>query len=671
MPRTKDIPPQGFPHLFSPLACGPLTLKNRLVALPVHTGFACPDGRVSTWMEKFYTRLAASGVALVVVANAAVSPDGVVSRFNLRADRDEFIPGLARLAAAVKARGAMACLQLNHAGRFAKTQRPLLPSPIIAGNLAFNVESLKEFMEFFPFEKRFGLTRYLISKIRTWGSPMTDDDRERVIRDFGAAAKRAAEAGFDMVELHGANGYLLCQYLSKFTNKLTNEFGGSKRRRAAFPLAVIREIKKQVPQGFPFGFRLILNEWVPGGIRPEEAADFARCLEKEDAAYLSVSAATYNSLFTLEVRKKMAVPAYLEKETAGLARQITTPVIISGRITTPAKAASVIRKGSADLIGLGRPLRADPEWPAKARGSGKKIIPCINCNHCIKQVILEKGFLCRQWPRWRQEQTLLEHQLLTRNRRSLWIAAHPTDLDTFKPFLPLLLPPEKKKSDHAILLRCDPLESQNLDTLKQGFSAWLECQFAPSGLSGIPRTHTLAASLDTFEEAIEAEIRQGDYGITFLAARPDQPWQTHLLYRIRGKTMVLLNTHPRPFRVIVPIDLSETTLLLLRTLGQTLMQIPLFSFDFIHIETGSTAAAPSLTWNEAVKITGMDRSIPLERIRTTSEVVPALAELIHRRDYGTIAMGKRGISGIKRWLLGSVSAGLLRQLNDRSLFLID
>jgi len=158
MPRkTKDFP--GSPFLFSSLKLGPHTLRNRVVALPVHTGFAHPDGRASDWMIKFYTRIAAKA-AMVVVANAAVSPDGTVSRFNLRADRDDYIPGLARLASAIQSQGALACLQLNHAGRFAKTPKPLLPSPIIADNLAFNRESLKEFMEFFPFDKRFGLPRY-------------------------------------------------------------------------------------------------------------------------------------------------------------------------------------------------------------------------------------------------------------------------------------------------------------------------------------------------------------------------------------------------------------------------------------------------------------------------------------------------------------------------------
>ncbi len=386
----------GLPFLFSSLPLGGLEMKNRLVALPVHTGFSYPDGRVSPLMIDFYTRLAASGAGMVVIANAAVSKDGVVSKYNLRADSDACIPGLAELAAVIRKQGAIACLQLNHAGRFAKTARPLMPSPIMRTNLSFNIDSLKEFMTFFPFEQRFSLSRNLFNQVITCGNAMSQEDQKRVISDFAAAASRACEAGFDIIELHGANGYLLCQYLSAFTNKLTTGFGGDVFARTAFPLAVIREIKKKVPPGFPIGFRLLLREWVPGGIDPDQALLFAYCLEKEGIAYLSASAGTYNSIFSSQVKKRMARTAYLEKEMTCLTSKVGIPTIIAGRITLPERAETLIRNKVADLIGLGRPLRADPDWIAKSvnpetLNPAKKIISCTNCNRCLKQVILEKA----------------------------------------------------------------------------------------------------------------------------------------------------------------------------------------------------------------------------------------------------------------------------------------
>ncbi|SMC72453.1 2,4-dienoyl-CoA reductase (NADPH2) [Desulfocicer vacuolatum DSM 3385] len=409
----------SYPYLFSPITVGGYHMANRLVALPVHTGFAQTNGNPSPWMEALYSRLAASGVGMVVVANAAVSHDGAVSRFNLMADRDELLPGLTRLAEKIKQNGAIACLQLNHAGRFAKTKRPLLPSPIISTNLFFNMESLKYFLHFFPFEKRFKLTRAFIRQIANWRHAMTAEDRERVMNDFANAAVRAYEAGFDMVELHGANGYLLCQYLSLFTNKLKSDsgFGGNFQGRVAFPLEVVKSVKKRLPENFPVGFRLILREWVPDGINLPEALAFASLLENEGVAYLSASVGTYNSILSPEILKKMDKPIYLDADVKKLTAKVNIPTIISGRITTPSQAEALIRQGTSDLIGLGRSLRTDPEWVVKAKTSCEKIIRCTNCNQCLKRVILEKGFNCRLWPKSYQEKTVLEHKMLTRNRK--------------------------------------------------------------------------------------------------------------------------------------------------------------------------------------------------------------------------------------------------------------
>jgi len=162
--------------LFSPINIGVHRLENRLVALPVYTGYAHPDGRVSSLLIEHYTRLAGSGVAMVVVANAAIASDGVISEYNLRVDRDEFIPGLNRLARSIKQSGALACLQLNHGGRFAKTGQPLLPSPIDGSSLSFNITSLKNFMEFFPLEQRFGLTHYFLNLAGKWRRAMSAVD---------------------------------------------------------------------------------------------------------------------------------------------------------------------------------------------------------------------------------------------------------------------------------------------------------------------------------------------------------------------------------------------------------------------------------------------------------------------------------------------------------------
>ena len=230
------------PTIHTPLQMGPRRLKNRLVALPVFTGYANPDGSVSSLLRKHYATLATSGVSMVVVANVAVSPDGVTSRYNLRIDDDGYIPGLTDLASAIRSQGALACIQLNHAGRFAKTDQPLLASPADASNLAYHVSSLKGFMHSFPFEKRFGLTRFFLKQIAAWRRAMTEEEMDAVIDKFSKAGERTHRAGFDMIEVHLAHGYLLSSFISPCTNRRDDEFGGDIDSRMKFPPRVVTAI---------------------------------------------------------------------------------------------------------------------------------------------------------------------------------------------------------------------------------------------------------------------------------------------------------------------------------------------------------------------------------------------------------------------------------------------
>ncbi|WP_300458918.1 universal stress protein [Desulfobacula sp.] len=662
----------GYPFLFSPLKMGGFQMKNRLVALPVHTGFAYPDGGVSVWMNEFYARLAGSGVAMVVVANAAVSSDGVVSKFNLRVDKDTFIPALAKLAATIKKRGALACLQLNHAGRFAKTARPLLPSPVTSENLSFNVESLKDFMEFFPLEKRFSLTRYLLGQLNKWRQAMTSDDRNRVIEAFGMSAARACEAGFDMVELHGASGYLLCQYLSSFTNKIEGDFGGTFQGRTTFPLAVIQEVKKCVPTAFPVGFRIILREWVPDGIDLPEALAFAQVLEKKGIAYLSASAGTYNSIFSPGALKWMGKAAYLSKDMAKLTARVRIPTITSGRIITPSMADKLIGDGVADLIGLGRSLRADPQWVAKAmsRDKTRHIATCKNCNWCLKRVVLEQGFNCSRWPEVFRERTALEHQLMTRNYKPLWVIADTRDIQIFKQSLPILLQGKQQTFIPAVLILKSLVPDQAFDLAQKKFVKWMENIFDPLRSSQEKVHWVVREHKGNREKIVQDEIGLGDYGRIFIGSNPTEPWRDRLLYEQRGKVMVRLCANNRQDKVMVPVDLSPATLLVMIFLRKTLMQEQGFCLHFVHVLTGKSDPVER-QWAKMKKITDFDLNTQLVFVRPKTTVVSTLVAAMATHKYGTVIMGKRGLSGIKRWLLGSVSAGVLRHLTDQTLFLID
>ncbi|UCF93843.1 MAG: universal stress protein [Desulfobacterales bacterium] len=663
----------NFTNLFSILRIGSVELKNRLVALPVFTGYAYPDGRASPSLIEHYTQLAGTGVGMVVVANAAVAPDGVTSTYNLRADYDDYIPGLARLANAIQQQGARACLQLNHAGRFAKTDQPLLPAPVDGTNLAFNIAALREFMQFFPLEKRFQLTRYFLKQANAWRRPMSAESRDRIINDFADAAARAYQAGFDLIELHGANGYLLCQFLSSFTNKTPSDFGGDFAHRTKFPLAVIRAVKTRLPATFPMGFRLIVREWVPEGIALAEAIAFAEILQAEGIAYLSASAGSFNSIFFPEVLKKMSPPAYLQKDIAKLTRKVRIPTIISGRIITPSLADRLIRKNVADLIGLGRPLRADIHWLKKAADPGRKIKTCSNCNWCLKQVVLEEGFNCRQWPKLIQQRAVLDHQLLRRNYKILCVVADPGDLQRFEGSLPHCIP-NLRGFPTPVALTVLFLDAGRQDKLleKERDSFLTRCRnmLDRRGLTNATLDYEIGSAQESLEKEVQNAIRRGNYGVVLMGHKRRQAWQERLLYRERRKVIGLVGPGGGSNDVLVPVDLSDTTLLILTFLRNTYLGTPGMRVNAVHILTGPSSPAQH-RWKALKKICGVEDDLPLHLFPSKGDTASEILAIVEATNCSAVIMGKRGISGIKRWLLGSVSARVLDGLTEQSLFLVD
>jgi hypothetical protein len=193
-----------YPHLFSTITIQGLTLKNRITMAPLYLGYAGEGGTVGEMVLEHYRLMAKSGAALIVVENATVDhPAGSGSTRTLRADTDDNLDGLKRLAGTIKEQGALACLQINHAGRFAHaTDQPVAPSAV----------------------NTFGRMPRELEK----------NEIDRIVDKFADAAARARTAGFDMVELHGGTGYLLAQFLSPRTNRRSDEYGGNLENRQAF-----------------------------------------------------------------------------------------------------------------------------------------------------------------------------------------------------------------------------------------------------------------------------------------------------------------------------------------------------------------------------------------------------------------------------------------------------
>jgi 2,4-dienoyl-CoA reductase-like NADH-dependent reductase (Old Yellow Enzyme family) len=323
--------------LFTPLRLGPLALRNRIVCLPLYLAYPEPDHEVNELVLDYYGEMADSGAGLVVLENVTVEPCGLGNPRTLLVSDDRFVPGLAKVARTIQARGVPAVMQIHHAGRYARRPDRIAPS---------------------AFE--------------TWGAvprPMDPADIDRVVAAFAAGARRAREAGFDAVELHGGTGYLLTQFLSPRTNLRRDGYGGDPERRMRFPLEVMRAVREAVGEGVPVGYRFLAEEYVPGGLTLVDTIPFARELARAGVAYLSVMAGCYDSF---------ALPRYLEDDreegfmapfAAGIRAAVPgVPVIAAGRIQSPEAAEAILQDGMADLVGLARVLFADSLWPRKARG---------------------------------------------------------------------------------------------------------------------------------------------------------------------------------------------------------------------------------------------------------------------------------------------------------------
>jgi 2,4-dienoyl-CoA reductase-like NADH-dependent reductase (Old Yellow Enzyme family)/nucleotide-binding universal stress UspA family protein len=661
------------PSIHTPLPLGPYLLKNRLVALPVFTGYAYPDGRVSPMLESHYAKLAASGVAMVVVANAAVSSEGVTSHHNLRIDADRYIPGLETLARTIRQHGALACIQLNHAGRFAKTPQPLLVSPAGTSHLTYNLSALKDFINSFPFERRFRLTGFFLKQFAAWQRAMTDKEVDTLVVKYCEAAGRARQAGFDMIELHGANGYLLCEFLSAATNKLKSGLGGSLENRMALPLMVVREIRKSLPPAIPLGFRLLLNEWVPGGIDLQESIFFAKHLEAAGIAYLSAAAGTFNSMFRPSVANKMAHSGYLRQETAALTRAVSIPTIISGRVLTPALADELLGRHASDLIGLGRPLRVDPHWVAKAGNPALKIRTCINCNTCLKRVILEKGFNCPRWSKTTQLRTDLDHMLLTRNYRSLWVICDADDLALFRAGMPKIFPAAWWTEPHpapTVLFLNTKTGAGMTAADRAAFTDWTRNMGKNPSRPAAPVQTIDQTVAGGWNHAVCAEASRGNFGLILIGRNPHQLWRERLLYALQHKVVGLVSPNNRIREVAVLLDFSASSLLILAFLQQAYSDRPDYRLHFIHACDDDGIPAQR-RWKELMEIVNLSGDRPLKLIPSQGDATTAILHEITTNPYGTIVMGKRGLSGIKRILLGSVSRAVLHRIERQSLLLVD
>lgn len=346
------LPPADEP--FEILPIGPTTLGNRLVMAPVKTAFGGPDGRVSPRHVAYYRRRAEGGVGLIVLEPLFVHPSGKEHPKQLGIADDGSIEGLRTLVEAVHAEGSRIFAHLNHAGRAANPKAsgepPWAPSPVSCPTTGA-----------IPRE-------------------MGEEDIQTLIGAFGAAARRAREAGFDGVELQFGLGYLVAQFLSPRTNHRTDRYGARGEDRWRFAQEVLEAVTQALGGELALSVRLSADEKVEGGMALGDASALARRLEMwgADAIHVVTGSACDSPPWYFQ---HMSLPEGVNEQLAGqLREQLSIPVIVAGRLGEPERLRAVLREGQADAVALGRPLVADPDLPRKLqRGQDDEILQCGAC----------------------------------------------------------------------------------------------------------------------------------------------------------------------------------------------------------------------------------------------------------------------------------------------------
>ena len=331
--------------LFSPHAVGPLTLKNRVVIAPM-CQYSAVEGVPQPWHVQHLGRLAISGAGLVIVEATGVEAAGRITPDDTGLWNDEQAAAFAAIIRDIRTYSDTPIgIQLSHAGRKASTSAPWKGG----GALAADDGAWETFApSALPFKA-------------DWLTPtqMTEADMDRVVAAFEAAARRAERAGFDLVELHAAHGYLLSEFLSPISNQRTDAFGGSAENRARFPLRVARAVRDAWPRDKALGARFNGSDWVEGGVALEEVAAFGRALHDMCYDYLHLTSG--GNVARADIPGDQ--PGYqLPFAAAVKAAAPGAAVMAVGMIFDPRQAEDIVASGQADLIAIARATLDDPHW---------------------------------------------------------------------------------------------------------------------------------------------------------------------------------------------------------------------------------------------------------------------------------------------------------------------
>ena len=389
-----------------------MELKNRLVRSSTHEGMSDENGLPTEALFNLYERLAKGGVALINTGYANVSRDGKSPFLRMqRIDSDEHIPKYRELVKRVQENGSKIAMQIVHCGRQTTREaigtQPIAPSRVREKSLLVTPRA------------------------------MTEEDIERVIVDFGQAARRVKESGFDAVQVHAAHGYLVNQFLCPHTNRRKDRWGGSIENRTRFVGEIYDQCRRQVGDDYPILIKISAYDNMKNGLKLAEGAVMAEMLAEMGFDAIEVSSgiaedgnAMARGVFPTEVfldeypmykrknplyrfiMKRFAdklikplpfVQAYNRESAKVIKERVDIPVFVVGGLTEPSEMEDIIEKGDADYISLCRALNADPKFPNKIQEGSHKPSICIHCNLCLAYLFTEP-LRCYQGKRIERDQ---------------------------------------------------------------------------------------------------------------------------------------------------------------------------------------------------------------------------------------------------------------------------
>jgi 2,4-dienoyl-CoA reductase-like NADH-dependent reductase (Old Yellow Enzyme family) len=336
----------AMPHLFDPLPIRSTTLANRIIVSPM-CQYSSVDGFVNDWHFVHLGTRAVGGAALVMTEATAVAAEGRISPQDLGIYDDAHVAGLARIVRFIHSQKTLAGMQLAHAGRKASTRRPWEP-PGAIGPADGGWQPVAPTAE--PFAENYPVPR-----------PLGRDELPGIVRWFQTAARRALEAGFDVVEIHAAHGYLLHEFYSPLVNCRTDDYGGSFDGRVRLCLEVADAVRAVWPERLPLFVRISATDWKDGGWEIEQAVELARRLRERGVDLIDCSSAG-----AVHDQQIVAGPGYQVPFAERIRRDAGIATGAVGLITEPEQADAIIRSGRADAVLLARELLRDPYWPLHA-----------------------------------------------------------------------------------------------------------------------------------------------------------------------------------------------------------------------------------------------------------------------------------------------------------------